>query len=410
MDSERTPVGQLDTLLKKNGDGSDRSERKLRMAQKSHLARGGAVFLCGVALCAAGIAQEPAPRALLDAAQWKQLDAATDRALEFLAKKQQDDGSFEAPPAGQPAITSLCVLAFLARGHIPNEGVYGAQLNRAIEFVLATQQENGLLLNLPIGANWVWGLPSHTSTYNHAIAGLMLGEVYGMSHSGQREQIREAIRKAVEYTREQQLRPKRHPSDAGGWRYSVIPQGSVIDSDLSVTAWHLMFLRSARNAEFDVPKLYIDEAMKYVHGAFDPNQGAFTYGQTNPEKGISRAMVGSGILLLSLGGEHQTDAAKSAGKWILKNSAFHKYNYTNGYRERYHYSAYYCSQAMFQLGGEYWVEFFPPFMRTLLGHQRGDGSWDAESNRDGPFGNVYTTALTVLALTPPYQLLPIYQR
>ena len=39
-----------------------------------------------------------------------------------------------------------------------------------------------------------------------------------------------------------------------------------------------------------------------------------------------------------------------------------------------------------------------------------DGSWDAESNRDGQFGNVYTTALAVLALTPPYQLLPIHQR
>ena len=29
---------------------------------------------------------------------------------------------------------------------------------------------------------------------------------------------------------------------------------------------------------------------------------------------------------------------------------------------------------------------------------------------DGHFGNVYTTALMVLALTPPCQLLTIYQR
>lgn len=49
-------------------------------------------------------------------------------------------------------------------------------------------------------------------------------------------------------------------------------------------------------------------------------------------------------------------------------------------------------------------------MRVLLDHQRRDGSWDAESNMDGHFGNSYTTALMVLALTPQYQLLPIYQR
>ena len=42
--------------------------------------------------------------------------------------------------------------------------------------------------------------------------------------------------------------------------------------------------------------------------------------------------------------------------------------------------------------------------------QRPDGSWDPEANLDRQFGNVYTTALTILALTPPYQILPIYQR
>ena len=50
-------------------------------------------------------------------------------------------------------------------------------------------------------------------------------------------------------------------------------------------------------------------------------------------------------------------------------------------------------------------------VRAVLGGQRPDGSWDRESSiGHGSFGNAYTTALIVLALTTPDQLLPIYQR
>ena len=77
--------------------------------------------------------------------------------------------------------------------------------------------------------------------------------------------------------------------------------------------------------------------------------------------------------------------------------------------DRYHYSAYYCSQAAFQLGSEYWSKFYPPLMNALVDHQRPDGSWDLE-HQEAIYGNVYSTSLSILALTPPYQILPIYQR
>ena len=53
---------------------------------------------------------------------------------------------------------------------------------------------------------------------------------------------------------------------------------------------------------------------------------------------------------------------------------------------------------------------FPKLMETLVKNQRKDGSWDREAVSDGRYGNVYTTALSVLALTQPYQLGPIFQR
>ncbi|MBL8849007.1 MAG: hypothetical protein JNG89_04960, partial [Planctomycetaceae bacterium] len=106
---------------------------------------------------------------------------------------------------------------------------------------------------------------------------------------------------------------------------------------------------------------------------------------------------------------HQTPIARQAGDWILAQRQ-RTYNGPGVHElDRYHYSTYYSSQAMFQLGGDYWAKFYPEMMDTLLEHQGDDGSWEPEIVNDGPYGRTYTTALMILALTPPYQLLPIYQ-
>jgi len=379
--------------------------------------------VCAVALAGSGLlcaqvgaADSPEPpqpreieRDVLTTEEWRQLDATIDRGLEFLSGTQRRDGSFTAPDLGQPGITSLCVMAFLSRGHVPAEGPYGDQLARAIDFVLQTQQENGLLFNLPIGSHYRPGTPAHAAMYNHAMAGLMLTEVYGMTDESRRNSVATAIARAVTFTQERQRTPRRHPRDLGGWRYLGSLSGVANDADMSVTSWQLLFLRSARNAEFEVPREFIDEAMGYVRRSFEAGEEAFTYCRVNPGHRTNRAIVGSGILSLSLGGEHQSDMARAAGNWLLRHD-FSRYNQPQFSEERYHYSAYYCSQAMFQLGGHYWSQFFPSFMRVLIENQRSDGSWDRESSFDGQYGNSYTTALVILSLTPPYQLLPIYQR
>ena len=252
------------------------------------------------------------------------------------------------------------------------------------------------------------GMPrSFAGNYNHGIAGVMLGEVYGMTSSKRHERIREAILKALEYTRSQQIRPKSNPDERGGWRY--VHSYGMNDSDLSVTAWQLMFLRSARNAEFNVPKAWIDEAMQYVRRSFDAEQKGFVYALSGEDHYCSRGMVGAGVVCLALGGEHESETAKVAGEWILRRS-FEPYRCFSMHEDRYHYGAFYCSQAMFQLGGHYWHDFFPRIMRVLTNAQHADGSWDPEVPDDGEYGTRYTTALAILSLATPYQLLPIYQR
>src|SRR5690606_28779600 len=79
-----------------------------------------AVLVC---LCAfvSGVRAADLPRSseLLSPEEWQRLDTAVDRGLEYLSTRQRPDGSFEAHELGQPGITSLCVMAFLSRGHVP---------------------------------------------------------------------------------------------------------------------------------------------------------------------------------------------------------------------------------------------------------------------------------------------------
>lgn len=64
-----------------------------------------------------------------------------------------------------------------------------------------------------------------------------------------------------------------------------------------------MFYRAARDAEFKVPPKWADEAMGFVRCSFDARERGFVYALSGGNRYVSRAMVGAGIVCLSLGGE-----------------------------------------------------------------------------------------------------------
>jgi Prenyltransferase and squalene oxidase repeat len=364
-----------------------------------------------VAAPAPGVAPSETLAAALPPADWQRVETCVDRALAWLASQQQSDGSFPTRGAAQPAVTSLCVLAFLSRGHLPGVGPYGAQINRAIDYVLDCQMSDGLFSYEPPEQELHNNAPSHTATYNHAIAGLMLGEVFGHVTGNRSKLVKQAVQKALKYTRELQTRPKKYPNDKGGWRYVRIQQFPAdADSDLSVTGWQLMFLRSARNAEFKVPQKYIDEAVEYIRRTWDDQTGMFKYeisaGQAHPH---GRGLMGSAILSLALSGQHHSPEALAGGDWLLAHP-FRGYGFNEFRSDRFFYSTYYCSQAAAQLGGRYWTGIFPNIVSVVLEIQQPDGSFPPESLNDAVFGNDYSTAMAVLSLTPAYQILPVYQR
>src|SRR5258706_263833 len=128
-----------------------------------------------------------APKSLMAALppeKWQQVEKSVDRGLTWIASQQAVDGSFPTLPAGQPAVTSLCVLAFLSRGHRPGAGPDRPQLDRAIDFVLSCQMTNGMFSYAPPGTRHVHNSPVHTAIYNHAIAGVMVGEAFGQVTGG----------------------------------------------------------------------------------------------------------------------------------------------------------------------------------------------------------------------------------
>jgi hypothetical protein len=318
------------------------------------------------------------------------VDESIDKALVFLQRTQErDDGSWKAGRMGKnPAITSLAVMAFLSAGHVPGEGPYGEAVEKGIQWVMKTQQPNGLIAT-----------DGGHEMYHHGISTLMLAEAAGMTTDTKlAEEIRKRLEKAVGVILKAQ---RTSDVDRGGWRYRVAP---VDGSDISVTGWQLMALRAAKNLGCDVPPEAIDQAVEYLKRCQDPYTSGFRY--TPRGGGVTIPCTGTSILGLELCGKelHHSEEALKAGSYLLK-------NLPRWGTPHFFYSIYYCSQATFQLGDNYWSFFRPHMHETLLRNQnRDNGSWVGGDFDGQTYGPNYCTAMGVLALTVEYRYLPIYQR
>jgi hypothetical protein len=315
----------------------------------------------------------------------KPVDEAIDRALDYLAKKQHKDGCWLAggekrDPMG---ITSLCLMAFLAKGYTPGEGPYAEVIDKGIDFVLNGHLENGLVAERS----------GHGAMYSHCIATLMLSEVSGMVDPERQAKIDRLLPKALKIIiAAQDIR--KDDRNAGGWRY----QSNSSDSDISCTSWAVMALRSVRNAGAAVPKGAIERALAYIMKCRS-GDGGFAY---QPGGGSGLGRTGTALLCMELLGRHRDRAALGAGDWIKRH--FPR-NWGEG--EFFNYAMYYTAQGMFQLGDDYWEDFAVKMYELMLKSQQADGHW---AGIDSGAGDAYGTAMAVLAMSVSYRQLPIYQR
>lgn len=298
--------------------------------------------------------------------------AAIDRALRWLRDQQAGDGSWGNQT--KTAMTGFAILAFLANGHLPNQGDYGREVAKGVRYLCACMRESDGYILGPSGGNM----------YCHGIATLALTQVYGMTAD---EEVKRVTKKAVELI-------VRTQNQEGGWRYDPQPTGA----DISVTIMQMMALRGAKDGGLHVPDRVMDDAVKYVNKCYDRRAGAYRYQPYSP--GVGFARTAAGVCVLQLRGDYDAEEIKKSVEFL------ERVGDDNGH---YWYGHYYAAHALNQVGGEVWEKYYDRMNRGLLMRQKASGEW-YDQRREAGYGAVYSTSIAVLILSVPTHYLPIYQK
>lgn len=295
--------------------------------------------------------------------------------LEALAKKQAANGSFSNNHVG---ITALAAMAFMQAGNLPGRGKYGLIVEKALNFVLASSQESGLIC-----------ADTYSSPmYGHGFATLFLAEVFGMTGD---ERVKEKLQKAIKLIHKSQ-------NDQGGWRYQPAP----VDADISVTILQVMALRAARDAGIKVEKDTIDHAIKYVKACQNAD-GGYSYMLGEGGMGSSGlARTGAGTATLFYAGIYADKSIDKGIAYIRKNGKARGLGSAADNEGNYYYCHYYCVQAMYLQGGKDWADWYPQIREDLIKRQTGNKLWSGDNTEE------YATAMALLILQMPNRYLPVY--
>jgi hypothetical protein len=309
-------------------------------------------------------------------------EAAIAGGLAWLAAQQQRDGSFGTVSTyrGNVGVSGICGMAFLAAGNTPGRGPYGVTIDRCLDYVLSCAQPSGFLSEDHATDRY------HGPMYGHGFATLFLAEVYGTT---QREDVGEVLRRATRLIIDTQ-------HEQGGWRYN--PQPEI--PDISVTVCMVMALRAARNGGMAVPRETIERSTDYVRRSQN-NDGGFKYQLLrSAESKFPRSAAA--LVALYNSGVHEGDVVERGLEYMMQ---FRPSVQRFRDMQHFYYGHYYAVQAAWHAGGHYWDEWYPAARDLLLDQQNADGSWS-----DHWIGREYATAMSLLVLQTPNNLLPIFER
>lgn len=324
---------------------------------------------------------------------------AVDRALEFLAKKQNEepDGCFPRYDADKYApvgVTALCALAFLGSGNA-GRGPYSQQALAAIDYLLSKSEQTD---SKTLGYIHADGDP-HSQMHGHGYATLALAEAYGMYESKRGKLAGENLQKKLNAA---VRRIEASQGESGGWYYSA---ERVIQHEGSVTITLVQALRASRNAGITVNKDVIEKAVAYVRKLQKPD-GSFRY-QIGTEDSTP-ALTAAAISTLNATGEYDGAQIDQGMDFLMREfqkreKALNRIAQTEAFPE---YSRLYIAQALYHYRERKpWIDWFLQTQEELLDTQKKDGSWAS-----GEFGSIYVTAVNCLILEIAFDYLPIFQR
>lgn len=331
-----------------------------------------------------------------------QSEQALELGLEWLARNQGPEGNWESNDLG---LVSMGVLAFLAAGHTPGRGKYGANVERALSYILKSAKPSGLL-NIA---------DPHRDMYNHGLTTFVLGQAHGITND---QGISPVLDRALKLIQNTQCRD-------GGWDYRA--QAQQNGHDLSLAVMQAKALRGAVDSGLEVAPEVIDLAIKSVRdhyrtksgkrGGDDPalqaEPGQFTY---DGNRG-TLAMAACGVVCLQEFGQYEDWRIGKNLEMIGREIEQLKLpNKNEGHVPWDAYTLYYVGQALYQVGGQPWQANYPKLRDHLAAGQFRDpndpsrhGSWHAGQHVGGKPGQLYGTAVGCFILAIPNRYLPILQ-
>ncbi|MDO5309648.1 MAG: terpene cyclase/mutase family protein [Planctomycetia bacterium] len=336
--------------------------------------------------------------------------------LEWLKHQQSLDGSWslQGPYAdgrpqnrldNRPAATALALLAFQGDGNTRTHGSYANVVKKGWTWLLKQQNPDGSFAPAQRSSNDLF--------YTQALCTIALCEILALEKKSN-PSLRKQAREAVAFLLENQH------AKFGGWRYQ--PQ---VGSDLSVTSWCLMALKTAEMAEISVPQSAYDRISSFLDSVSYDDQAAYVYmldakGDI-PEHEKRPSMTAAGLVCREYLGWPQNHPALVRGAESLA-SPENLVQFPKSEKEEKDfsinvYSWYISSLALKALGpyNKYWRRWNSVMSRELPAQQvpKGEndaGSWSPQYDEYGfDGGRLYVTTLSILCLEVYYRHLSIYR-
>jgi hypothetical protein len=324
-------------------------------------------------------------------------EQSVDGALLWLANHQENDGHWDPRKHGggqedkvfghnrdgaggnsETGVTGLSLLAFLAGGHSHLEGPYQGNIQAAIDFLIAQQDENGSLAG---------DARLFARMYCHSMALLALSEALAMTGD---EKLLRAVQRGVDYSvRSQSVKD-------GGWRYQPGDDG-----DMSQFGWQALALHSAQMGGAVVPQ----KTIQNMHGFIDRCASGAANGLASyrPGQGPNTTMTAESLVSRIILGQDVPKQTKLEATRRIARELPSPYHVNLYYW-------YYGTLAMYFTGGSEWDEWNEAMKSALVttqvssGDQR--GSWEPIGLWGGYGGRAYATAMSALTLQVYYRYSP----
>ena len=325
--------------------------------------------------------------------------------LRWLVKVQEPDGTwrFSSRRFAQPTIskredtlaaTAMALFAFQGFGVTPT-----SNHPTLVEFAL------------PVRKGWMWLLRQQNPDgsffaerseiethrfYTHAFCTIVLCERLIMTGD---ETLREPAQRAIDYCLQ-------HQSRRGGWRY--LPDRFNDQSDVSVTGWIVLALKSGQAAGLTVPPETYDDVTRFLD-SMQLLSNHYMYREEEPMPRISMTAQASFCRILL--GWRRDNPRLAAGVRLILDSPPSLAEH--GKRDVYYW--FFATQTLYHYGGDEWQIWDSTMRETLVQSQEKEGpdmgSWHPnQPARDAWFqyGRLYTTCMSLYILEVYYRHLRIF--